>query len=167
MIALFVGRFQPFHNGHLEAISRYSKEFDKIIIGIGSSQYSHTRENPFTAGERERMIREALEGRGVKNFEIYCIPDIHNYSKWVDHVEMTVPKFDVVLARNPITLKLFKDRGYRVKKIPLFGGKNCHGRVIRKLMAENGEWKTFVPTEVVKIIEEIGGVERIKTLYMD
>ncbi|HDI23821.1 MAG TPA: nicotinamide-nucleotide adenylyltransferase [Thermoplasmatales archaeon] len=167
MIALFIGRFQPFHNGHLEAIKRFSKEFDKIVIGIGSSQYSYTKENPFTAEEREMMIRKTLENLGIKNIEIYFIPDIHNYSRWVEHVESMVPKFDIVLARNPITLRLFKEKGYKVKRIPLFGGKNCHGKIIRKLIAEGKDWRSLVPKEVAEIIEKIDGESRVKRLYMD
>ncbi|MEM3079801.1 MAG: adenylyltransferase/cytidyltransferase family protein, partial [Thermoproteota archaeon] len=49
---LFIGRFQPFHLGHLKAVEYIINRVDEVIIGIGSAQYSHTLENPFTAGER-------------------------------------------------------------------------------------------------------------------
>jgi len=35
-IALFIGKFQPFHKGHLFALRQVLKKFDKVIIGIGS-----------------------------------------------------------------------------------------------------------------------------------
>ena len=57
---LYVGRFQPFHLGHLRAIKAVLKEVDEIVIVIGSAQYSHNSNNPFTAGERLVMIRRAL-----------------------------------------------------------------------------------------------------------
>ena len=41
---LYVGRFQPFHLGHLEAIKHILKKVDTVIIAIGSAQYSHTLE---------------------------------------------------------------------------------------------------------------------------
>lgn len=167
MIALFIGRFQPFHKGHLEVVKRFSGEFDKIIIGIGSSQYSNTRENPFTADERKEMIERSLRGEGIDNFEIYFIPDIHDYSRWVEHVRSIVPRFDVVLARNPITLKLFKEKGFKVIRVPLFHGKNCKGRQIRKAMVFGGDWKSFLPKEVVRVIEEVKGVDRLRKLYME
>src|SRR3970040_1541422 len=50
--ALWIGRFQPFHLGHLSMAKRILAEVDELVIGIGSAQYSHTPENPFTAGER-------------------------------------------------------------------------------------------------------------------
>ena len=62
---LFVGRFQPFHLGHLAAIKYVLKKVDELVIVIGSAQYSHRRNNPFTAGERLVMVRKALEEAGV------------------------------------------------------------------------------------------------------
>jgi cytidyltransferase-related domain len=66
--AFIVGRFQPFHKGHLEVIEEVLKEHDSVIIGIGSAQYSHTLQNPFTAGERHLMISNALETQKIFNF---------------------------------------------------------------------------------------------------
>src|SRR5256885_9498938 len=57
--ALFVGRFQPFHRGHLSMVKRILESNSEIIVGIGSAQYSHTGENPFTAGERYEIDRKS------------------------------------------------------------------------------------------------------------
>ena len=59
---LYVGRFQPFHLGHLGAIKAVLKEIDEFVIVIGSAQYSHNSNNPFTAGERLVMIRQCPAG---------------------------------------------------------------------------------------------------------
>ena len=53
---LILGRFQPFHFGHLELIKSIINEGIETIICIGSAQYSHTRENPFTVEERRKML---------------------------------------------------------------------------------------------------------------
>jgi nicotinamide-nucleotide adenylyltransferase len=50
--ALFIGRFQPLHLGHLDALKQISKE--EIIIGIGSSQYSGTKENPYNFEQEKK-----------------------------------------------------------------------------------------------------------------
>ena len=47
----YIGRFQPYHNGHQLVLERIATEADEIIIGVGSAQLSHTRDNPFTSGE--------------------------------------------------------------------------------------------------------------------
>ena len=164
MIALFVGRFQPFHNGHLEVLKTVYKDFDEIIIGIGSSQYSNTLDNPFTAEERKEMIEKTLNAEGIKNYKIYFIPDIHNYSKWVSHVESIVPKFDIVISNNSSTNKLFSEKGYTIRNTPLFDRKKYSGKVIRKRMIKGKKWKNYVPKRVAEVIEKINGVERLKKL---
>ena len=68
--ALFIGRFQPFHNAHLEDIKNILKEADEIIIGIGSSQESNTKENPFSYEERKEMIEETLKADSIPNFKV-------------------------------------------------------------------------------------------------
>ncbi len=62
LTALLIGRFQPFHNGHLEVVKTISKKCDRMIIGIGSAQLSHTFENPFTAGERHLIDLAGVAG---------------------------------------------------------------------------------------------------------
>ena len=115
MRALYIGRFQPFHNGHLKILQKLIKKYDEIIIGIGSSQYSNTLENPFTSEERKLMIIKSLEEIDINNYRIVEIPDIHNYPKWVSHVVSIITDFDVVISNNPLTKRLFSKRGYIVK----------------------------------------------------
>jgi len=45
---LFVGRFQPFHLGHLGVVKDILNEVDELVIVVGSAQYSHRIDNPFT-----------------------------------------------------------------------------------------------------------------------
>ena len=70
MNALFIGRFQPFHLGHLHVIKKYYNKYDILFIGIGSSQYHHTAENPFTYEERKSMIELTLNAGQINNYRI-------------------------------------------------------------------------------------------------
>jgi len=164
MKALFIGRFQPFHNGHLKVIRNTSKEYDKIIIGIGSSQYNHTLENPFTADERRLMIEKSLDNIGVKNYQIILIPDIHNPPKWVEHVLTIFSDFNIVISNNSLTKSLFSKKGYKVVETKLYRKNKYSGKEIRKRIIKDEEWKNLVPYQVYKIIMEIKGVIRIKNL---
>jgi nicotinamide-nucleotide adenylyltransferase len=164
MNALFIGRFQPFHKGHLKVIKNISSEYKKIIIGIGSSQYSHTIENPFTADERKKMIVDSLEQIGVKNYQIVLIPDIHNPPKWVDHILSIFSDFDVVISNNSITKNLFLEKGYIVKETPAYNKNNYSGKVIRMKIINDDPWKNLVPDIVYNLIKEINGVERLKNI---
>ena len=122
--ALLIGRFQPFHNGHLEVVKSIAKECDRLIIGIGSAQLSHTFENPFTAGERHLMISRAFHDEGLDNFFLVPIVDIYRYSVWVAHVASLVPPFESVYTNNPLTRRLFVEAGYKVRNAPMLRGAN-------------------------------------------
>ena len=100
MNALFIGRFQPFHHGHLYVITSIMKEHNSIVIGIGSSQYSNTLENPFSYSERKEMITRVLTAASISSFQIESIPDIHDPPNWVDHVTKLVSDFNIIYTNN-------------------------------------------------------------------
>ena len=162
---LFVGRFQPFHLGHLDMVKRIVAEHGEIIIGIGSAQYSHTRENPFTAGERYEMIKRTLESEEIHDFHIVPIPDTHVHSIWVGHVVSLVPEFDLVYTNSPLVVRLFRERGYEVRELPLFKREAFSGTRIRKLIYEGGDWMSLLPKEVAAFILEIDGPQRIRETF--
>ena len=164
MKALFIGRFQPFHNGHLQLIQKVSKEYDEIIIGIGSSQYNNTQNNPFTSEERKKMIEESLKKNNIKNYKIELVPDLHNNPKWAPYVTSIIPDFDVVLSNNDLTKRLFKEQGYIVRETPEYDRTKYSGNQIRKKMINNEPWENLVPEPVAKIIKKIKGLERIQKL---
>ncbi|MFO7678011.1 MAG: nicotinamide-nucleotide adenylyltransferase [Thermoplasmatota archaeon] len=164
MNALFIGRFQPFHNGHLTVLRNIYKQYSKIIIAIGSSQYSHTLENPFSYDERKAMITSCLNKENILRYTIIPIADIHNPPKWVSHVESIISDFDVVFSNNPLTRKLFTEKGYRVKNTPLIKRELYSGSEIRNRIISKRPWENLVPEPVEKIIKEIHGVQRIQGL---
>jgi nicotinamide-nucleotide adenylyltransferase len=164
MKALFIGRFQPFHKGHLKILQSISKKYDEIIIGIGSSQYSNEIENPFSEEERKMMIIKSLDEIGLNNYIIISIPDIHNPPFWVPHVLSIISDFDVVITNNSLTKKLFSEKGCKVVDTPFYEKEKYSGRNIRKRMIKGLVWADLVPISVVKIVNEINGVQRLKNL---
>ena len=119
MRGMIVGRFQPFHKGHLNAVKYILSEVDDLIVIIAASQQSHQKDNPFTAGERITMINEALKKVGIDQsyFWIIPIPDVHFHKLWVAQVTGYSPKFKVVYSNEPLTRRLFKEEGFKVKAI--------------------------------------------------
>lgn len=163
---LYVGRFQPFHLGHLEAVSHILSKVDSLVLGVGSAQYSHTLENPFTAGERVTMIRLALNEGSVDASRYYIIPieDVNIHSLWVSQVRSLTPRFEVVFSNEPLTRTLFREAGYVVEAIPFFSRTEYSATEVRRRMVEGEEWEPLVPSTVAKYIEEIDGIARIKAL---
>jgi len=164
MKALFIGRFQPFHQGHLLLLQQLAKQYDEIIIGIGSSQYQNTSDNPFSEAERIQMITKSLETIHMKNYRLVSIPDIHNPPKWVDHVCSIVSNFDLVIANNPLTRKLFSEKGFEVKGTTYFDRKRYSGKEIRRRIIEGEPWEELVPQAVCDIIKNNDGITRLKQI---
>jgi len=164
---LYVGRFQPFHLGHLGAVKAVLKEVDELVIVIGSAQYSHNINNPFTAGERLVMIRQALQEAKLSYSKLWIVPvpDVHLHMLWVSAVEGYTPKFNVCYSNEPLTQRLFMEASYEVKSIPFFDRKQYMSTLIREKMLQGDDtWKNLVPNSVANFIIEIDGVNRLRDL---
>jgi nicotinamide-nucleotide adenylyltransferase len=163
---LYVGRFQPFHTGHLNSIRDVLKEVEELVIVIGSAQYSHNINNPFTAGERLVMIRRALKEAKIDDSRLWVVPvpDVHLHMLWVSALEGYTPRFDVVFSNEPFTRRLFTEAGYKVKSIRFFERKLYTSTLIREKMLKDESWTTLVPKSVADFIAEIDGVNRLRDL---
>lgn len=160
--SLMVGRFQPLHFGHLEVIKKCAAESDNLTIGIGSAQYSHSPENPFTAGERYLMVKNTLDDAGIDNYCIVPIEDLNRYSIWVSHVAAMSPPFRYVYSNNPFTSRLFREAGYDVKETIMYNRNVYSGTEVRRRILTGGDWRSLVPKAVAEVIDEIDGAGRIR-----
>jgi nicotinamide-nucleotide adenylyltransferase len=165
--AIFVGRFQPFHNGHLYAVQKILEQADELIIVIGSAQMSHEPDNPFTAGERIEMIQSALNDSGVPRDRYILIPiaDAPSHRTWVSYVESQTPRFDIVFSNQSLTKRLLIEAGYEVRGIPLHSRSNYQATEIRRRILMQEDWRDLVPASVYRIVKEIDGEARIKDLH--
>jgi len=164
--ALYPGRFQPFHLGHLEAIKYILDRSEELIVMIGSALQSHTLKNPFTAGERVTMVRLALNEAGVDPSKYFIIPvtDLQIHGIWVSHVCSLVPRFELVYSNEPLTRRLFMEAGFNVETIPFFKRNLCSATEIRQRMLRDRSWEKLLPKSVAQYIRDIKGVERLRDL---
>ncbi|MDR2719507.1 MAG: nicotinamide-nucleotide adenylyltransferase, partial [Nitrososphaerota archaeon] len=161
---LYVGRFHPFHFGHLHAIKEVLTKVDELVIVIGSAQYSHNLKNPFTAGERLSMIRHALQEADIDSNRVWIVPvpDMHLHMLWVSVVEGYTPKFNKLYSNEPLTRRLFIETGYTVENISLFDRQIYTSTLVREQMLKNENWITLVPKSVADFINKIDGVNRLR-----
>ncbi len=112
MIGLRIARIQPPHHWHLDAIQQaFSHGITKLIIGIGSSDKSHTQDNPFSIEERHHMLSLLLEKNGLlAHTEIYHLPDFPDDAQRTQHIAQTVPAFTHIISDNPRVNDLFNDK---------------------------------------------------------
>jgi nicotinamide-nucleotide adenylyltransferase len=166
MRGVFVGRFQPVHNGHLELIKEIVNKVDELVIVVGSSQYSHKRDNPFTAGERVTMLRNALQEAQIPLPKTWIIPvpDVHHHSLWVAQIVSYCPRFDVVYTNEPLTGRLFTEAGFKVEHMPLIKRELYAATEVRKRIQTGGDWEKLVPSTVARFIKETNGDVRVREL---
>jgi nicotinamide-nucleotide adenylyltransferase len=154
---LFIGRFQPFHLGHLSGVRYGLKQVKHLYIIVGSSQRSHEPRNPFTAGERIIMIRNALieEKIDASRYLIIPIPDAAGHSVWTASIDQVVPSYDIVFSNDPLTLQLFKEKSVPTSTTPLFNRQTLSATEVRRRIVEGEEWKGLVHESSRRMISNL------------
>ncbi len=173
------GRFQLFHNGHLEYVLAAQKQSDFLWIGITKfdidptelSPLGRTREkpenNPLTYHQRLTMIGEALTENGVRRDEFAFIPfPIEKPSKLGQFLPTAVPCFTTVYEEwNREKISVLESFGYRVIVLWERQHKEISGGEIRnEMIAGSNRWREMVPKATAKYVEEFGLIERLRTL---
>jgi bifunctional NMN adenylyltransferase/nudix hydrolase len=93
-VIVFIGRFQPFHNAHLEIIKRATELAEHTAIIVGSANQPRTFKNPFSYDEREYLINETLMMVNA-SYSIHPIQDtIYNDAAWATKVQSIVNKIN-------------------------------------------------------------------------
>lgn len=161
MRGFYIGRFQPYHDGHHAMVESIAEEVDELVLGIGSADQSHTLRNPFTAGERIMMITKSLVDLDLVTYAV-PIEDLNRNSVWVSHVQSMSPRFDIAYSNNPLVIRLFEEAGIEVRQSPMFNREELEGSEIRERMAAGDDWEEYVPPAVLEVVEEIDGVGRIR-----
>ena len=87
---LYIGRFQPFHAGHLALLSEALSLAPRVIVVLGSAFQARTPKNPFTWQERAEMIRLALPAADRERVLFLPMRDYYNEARWVAAVQRGV-----------------------------------------------------------------------------
>jgi len=171
---IVLGRFQPFHNGHAELISgamSYLGVGDSDLplrICIGSSQAEQSLDNPWSAEEREQMIRVWLNDRDV---EIVHIPDLGDPPNYVRHAEKFHGPPGMIYTTDGGTSELYREAGWAVIENDLVNREDWQGWRIRATMqmlstvmeeeAAIAALSVNMPESVVRLIFDNGWQRRL------
>ena len=164
MNGLLIGRFQPFHLGHLEALQFALSKVDKLWLGLGSSNKPIEKNNPFSADERKEMILSSISDSLKNKITIYFIPDLDNHVKWIEKIDTIVPTFDIVFSNDPLTDHLYSKRSVQVMTIPFLKRDQLSGTRIRDLIKSDQKWDDLVPFGTKLILENLNAQSRLKIL---
>ena len=164
MNGLMIGRFQPFHLGHLEALQFALTKVDKLWMGLGSSNKPTEKNNPFSAEERKEMILSSIDDSIKEKISIYFIPDLDNHVKWIKKIDTIVPKFDIVFSNDELTKHLYSKRDVQVIAIPFLKRDVLSGTHIRELIISDQKWYDLVPEGTKNFLINTSAKERLKNL---
>ena len=164
MNGLLIGRFQPFHLGHLEALQFALSKVDKLWLGLGSSNKSIEHNNPFSAEERKKMILSSIDDSMKNKITIYFIPDLDNHVKWIEKIDTIVPTFDIVFSNDPLTDHLYSKRSVQVMTIPFLKRDQLSGTRVRDLIKSDQKWDDLVPSGTKAILENLDSKNRLQIL---
>ena len=164
MDGLLIGRFQPFHLGHLDAMLFGLSRVENLFICIGSSDKSNERKNPFSAKERREMIVTSIEPSIADRIKIFDVPDVGDHEKWTFEIDKTVPKYDVVFTNDEFTKTLFEKREISVISVVLKDREKFSGTNIRNLITYDRNWRDLVPQGTRNVLDNINAKERLQNL---
>ena len=164
MNGLLIGRFQPFHLGHLEAVNFALNKVENLWIGIGSSNKYNEKKNPFSADERRKMITLSVDDSIITRIKIFDIPDVGDHKKWTYSIDKIVPEYNLVFSNDEFTKTLFEKREMNVVPVVLKDRGKFSGTNIRELIADDENWQDLVPRGTKKVLDKIDAKERLKNL---
>ena len=166
MRGLMMGRFQPFHLGHLDLVKQILDECDQVIIAITSSQFNYLEKDPFTAGERIEMIHDSLKESDIdlSRCFIISIENQFNIATWASYLKTALPHFDKVYSGNDYVKMLLADSKINVVTPKFLDRAQYNATNIRLMIISGDDWQNLVPNAVVKFLQKINGKQRLDVI---
>lgn len=164
MDGLLIGRFQPFHLGHLDALRFALTKVENLWLGLGSSNKPLAKNNPFSAEERKQMILSSIDDSMKEKISVYLIPDLDNHVKWIEMIDDIVPQFQIVFSNDPLTDHLYSKRSVQVVPIPFLNREDLSGTNIRNLIVSDQKWEHLVPEGTKNFLIQNSAKDRLKNL---
>ena len=158
---MYIGRFQPAHNAHIETTIRALGMARQVIILVGSANQPRTIENPWKWYERGEMIHASLPKELRERVIILPIRDVmYNDSKWVRQVQEVVQPHINDEATNGIIGYSKDETSYYLKMFPQWKNievdniDDLHATDIRIALFENEDFDKNIGINLPKGIHD-------------
>lgn len=161
-----MGRFQPFHLGHLELVRQILDQCDDVIIAVTSAQFNYIEKDPFTAGERIEMIHNSLKEANLELEKCFLISieNQFNVATWGSYLKSALPHFDKVYSGNDYVSMLLADSGIMVVKPKFLDRTQYNATKIRSMIISDENWKDSVPNAVYEFLRKINAKNRLSVI---
>jgi cytidyltransferase-like protein len=163
------GRFQPFHNGHLEYLRGAAVRCEEVFVGITNPDPSRIRpeesdplrhlpeSNPFTYVERLLMVKAAGDDAGIEAERLHVIPfPVNEPELWQAYVPEDVVQFIRLFSDwGGTKLERLREAGYEVVVLDEGAAKDISGADVRAALREDGDWEHLVPPGVARVLRRL------------
>lgn len=154
---LIVGRFQPFHNGHIKLIEYALSKVDKLHIVIGSPNRNDEK-NPYSAQLREAMIEKSLTKEQLSRIKISYVEDMNNDAIWLENLANRFADCDLIFSSDEKMSQLYKTNPKLNSKaitIPQDQREDLSGTNIRGLLRDGKDVSNFLPNGTLEVINQV------------
>ena len=163
------GRFQPFHNGHLEYLRGAAARSDEIFVGITNPDPSHVKpeasdplrhlpeSNPYTYAERMLMVKAAAAGAGIAAERLHVTPfPVNTPELWDAYVPPDVVQYIRLFSHwGGTKLDRLRSAGYEVVVLDEGAEKELSGADVRAAIRDGRGWEQLVPPGVADVIKRL------------
>ena len=163
------GRFQPFHNGHLEYLKGAAARCEEVFVGITNPDPARVRpeasdplrhlpeSNPYTYVERMLMVKAAAGDAGIEAERVHVVPfPVNEPELWHAYVPADVVQFIRLFSDwGGTKLDRLREAGYEVVVLDEGAAKEISGAEVRAALREDGDWESLVPPAVAALLREL------------
>jgi len=163
------GRFQPFHNGHLEYLRGAADRSEEVFVGItnpdperirpeASDPLRHLPEsNPFSFVDRLLMVKAAAQDAQVDLARVHVIPfPVNEPELWPAYVPDDVVQFIRLFSDwGGTKLERLREAGYEVVVLDEGAEKEVSGADVRAALRDGGDWEGLVPPGVAEVLKRM------------
>jgi cytidyltransferase-like protein len=163
------GRFQPFHNGHLEYLAGAAERSDEVFVGITNPDPQRIRaepsdplrhlpeSNPWSYVERLLMVKAAASDLGLEPTRVHVIPfPVNEPELWPAYVPAGVTQYLRLFSEwGGTKLDRMREAGYEVVVLDEGVEKAVSGADVRGALRAGGDWESLVPAGVAAVIRSL------------
>jgi nicotinamide-nucleotide adenylyltransferase len=168
-LGMIHGRFQPFHNGHLEYLRGAAERSDEVFVGITNPDPARIKEepsdplrhlpesNPFSYVERLLMVEAVAADEGI---HVHVIPfPVNEPELWDAYVPHRVTQFLRLFSEwGGTKLERMREAGYEVVVLDEGVDKALSGADVRAAIRSGDDWESLVPAGVARVIRSLDRV---------
>lgn len=160
-LAVYWGRFNPPHWGHLNVVRRFRRKY-RLVVAVGSAEFHDTERNPFRGSERTAMWEAYLREAGIRDVGVVALRDgtgpvTGAIARLVERLHPDVLLLSTEknaisnVARSKVTVVAFPRAS------------SLSSTMIREaILCGDGRWKRWTGKSVADLIEQFNGPGRIK-----